>query len=406
TARQLQTNFVYTMPIDVTVTTAAGDTTLVVWNDLASQQFTLTVEGEPIGVTLDKDQWILRTIEEPILHPTFHRGILVVNGVDLSYYGTEIWSAYQDSVFWGAYDMSFWDCFEETYLGYPANVPPPLGHGRVPPDTLQQFSTVVWVGNNFNGDLVKWTETPILSYLEAGGNVLLMSRYGQDFVDPPLREYLGITWRELATITLNSCVAAHPSMIGMNRTSTQNTCAVFDTSLATAESRLLFKETTSFSTHRGIGAIRQPAAGGTQRGDGGKFAFVSGRPYRWQHSQLRTNVETILGSFFDEPYLPTGVPGGAPRAAAFALEQNHPNPFNPTTTIRFTLDAKSQATLRVYDVAGRMVATVLSRELPAGEHRAAWDGRNAKGEAVASGVYFYRLSAGGRTATKKMLLLR
>ncbi len=132
TIRQLQTNHVYTMPIDVTVTTTAGDTTLVVWNDLASQEFTLTVEGEPTGVTLDKDQWILRTIEEPILHPTFHRGILVVNGVDLSYYGTEIWSAYQDSVFWGGYEMSFWDCFAETGLGYPANVPQPLGHGQGP----------------------------------------------------------------------------------------------------------------------------------------------------------------------------------------------------------------------------------------------------------------------------------
>ena len=406
TIRQLQTNHVFTMPIDVTVTTTAGDTTLVVFNDLAEQEFTLTVEGEPLGVALDKDQWILRTIEEPILHPTFHRGILVVNGVDFSIYGNEIWTAYQDSVFWGAYDMSFWDCFAETGLGYPANVPPPLGHGRVPPDTLQQFSTVVWVGNNFNGDLAKWNETPVLSYLEAGGNLLLLSRYGQDFIDPPLREYLGITWRESATVALNNCVAVHPALIGMNRTNLQGTCAVFDTSLATRESKLLFKETASFSTHRGIGVIREPAGGGTHRPEGGKFAFVSGRPYRWQHAQLRANVETILGTFCDEPYVPTGVAGGSPSASSFALEQNHPNPFNPTTTIRFTLDAKTHATLRVYDVAGRLVATVLSRELPAGPQRAVWDGKNNRGESVASGVYFYRLSASGREATRKMVLLR
>jgi aminopeptidase N len=404
--RQLQANYVYTMPIDVTVTTSEGDTTLVIWNDLASQEYTLTVEGEPISVALDKDQWILRTIEEPILHPTFHRGILVVNGVDFSFYGNEIWSAYQDSVFWGAYDMSFWDCFEETGLGYPSNLPPPLGHGRVPPDTLQQFSTVVWVGNNFNGDLVKWTETPILSYLEAGGNLLLLSRYGQDFIDTPLREYLGITWRESAAVTIYNCVAAHPSMIGMNRTSTQSTCAVFDTSLATIESKLLFKETASFSTHRGLGVIRQPADGGSHRSDGGKFAFFSGRPYRWQHAQLRPNVETILGSLFDEPYVPTVILGDAPLSASFALEQNRPNPFNPATTIHFVLPAKTHATLRIFDVAGRLVATVLSQELPIGQHRTVWDGKNAKGEAVASGVYFYRLSAGGRTATKKMVLLR
>jgi hypothetical protein len=302
--------------------------------------------------------------------------------------------------------MSFWDCFAETGLGYPANVPPPLGHGRVPPDTLQQFSTVVWVGNNFNGDLVKWTETPILSYLEAGGNVILMSRYGQDFVDPPLREYLGITWRENATSTLSNCVAVHPSMIAMTRTSTQNYCAVFDTSLATTESKLLLKETASFSTHRGIGVLREPAGGGTHRVDGGKFAFVSGRPYRWNHAQLRTNVETILGTFFGEPYLPTGVAGGSPSASSFALEQNHPNPFNPSTAIRFTLAAKSYASLRVYDVSGKLVATVLSRELPAGPQRVIWDGKNHRGESVATGVYFYSLTAGSQKATKKMVLLR
>jgi aminopeptidase N len=406
TLRQLQTNFTFTMPVDVTITTTAGDTTVVVWNDLPLQEFTLTVQGEPTAVALDKDQWILRTIEEPIQHPTFHRGVLVVNGVDLSYYGSEIWSAYQDSVFWGSYDIGFWDCFEETPLGYPANVPAPLGHGRVPPDTLQQFSAVVWVGNNFNGDLARWNETSIFSYLEAGGNVLLLSRLGQDFVDAPLRQYLGITWRESSSVTLNSCVAVGANLIGMSRIGSQSTCAVFDTSLATNESKLLFKETGSFSTHRGIGVIRQPAAGGTHRPEGGKFAFVSGRPYRWQHAQLRTNVETILGSFFYEPYVSTHVPGNAPSAPSFALEQNHPNPFNPETTIRFTLDAKSRATLRVYDVSGRLVATIVSAQLPAGPHRAVWDGKNQSGESVASGVYFYCLSAGGHTATKKMVLLR
>ena len=406
TVRQLQTNFIFTMPIDVTVTTTAGDTTLVVFNSLAAQDFTLTVEGEPLGVRLDEDQWILRTIEEPILHPTFHRGILVVNGVDFSYYKTEIESAYQDSVFWGAYDMSFWDCFEETARGYPSNLPPPLGHGMVPPDTLQQFSTVVWVGNNFGGDLVKWNETAILSYLEAGGNVLLLSRYGQDFIDTPLREYLGITWRESATATIYNCVTTHPSLIGMNRTGPQNTSAVFDTSLATSESTLLFKETATFSTHRGLGVIREPVSGGSNRPGGGKFAFVSGRPYRWQHAQLRPNVETILGSFFGEPYIPTGVAADAPSAATFTLEQNLPNPFNPATTIRFTLPERTYATLRVYDVAGRRVATVLSKEIPAGPHRVVWDGKNGRGEPAASGVYFYSLTADGRTATKKMVLLR
>ena len=405
TIDQLQTNYVFKMPIDVTVTTTAGDVTLVAWDSLSTQSFTLQVEDPPIGLKLDKDEWILRSVEEPVINPTFHRGILLVNGVDFNQYYSEIWSAYADSVFWGDFDISFWDCLDETGWGYPDNLPPPLGHGPVPADTLKQFSTVIWVGNNYNGDLARWNDTAILSYLNAGGNVFLLTRYGQDFIDEPLRDYLGITWRQAASNTIVNAVATHPSLISMSRTSTQNTCAVFDTSLATSESTLLFKETTSFATHRGLGVIRAPASGGTHRPDGGRFVFVSGRPYRWNHLALRMNSVTILGGFLGEPYVPTGVADRTP-ASAFLLEQNHPNPFNPETTIRFTLSEKALATIRVYDVSGRWVQTIFSRELPPGQHKVVWDGKNHKGEAVASGVYFYSLVAGRQTATRKMVVLR
>jgi aminopeptidase N len=403
---QLQTNFVFTMPVDVTVTTALGDTTLVVWDNLASQNFTLAVEGEPLAVKLDKDEWILRTVEEPIRFPTFNRGILVVNGVDFnssSY--SQIWSAYADSVFWGDFDISFWDCFEETGLGYPPNLPPPLGHGMVPADTLKQFSSVVWVGNNYNGDLGRWTDTSILSYLEAGGNVFLLTRLGQNFIDAALRDRIGITWRENTYNTLTNPVATHPSLITMSRTGPQDLCAVFDTLLTTPESRLLFKDIFAFPTPRGTGVLHEPASGGTHRPDGGKFVFVSGRPYRWEHTALRMNSETILGSFFGEPYVPTGVAENPP-AHEFTLAQNHPNPFNPTTTIRFVLPEKALATIRVYEVAGHLVATVLSENLDAGPHKIAWNGKDSRGESVASGVYFYSLVAGEHKATRKMVLLR
>jgi hypothetical protein len=407
TIDQVQTNYIFKMPIDVTVTTTAGDTTFVVWDSLATQAFTLTVDSPPIQVALDKDDWILCTIEEPVIDPTFHRGILVVNGVDFDTYGSAIWSAYADSAFWGSYDMSFWDCFEETGSGYPANVPTPLGHGPIPADTLKEFSTVVWVGNNYNGDLPKWTDTAIQSYLQAGGNVLLMSRMGRDFVDEDLRSYLGITWREFPENTLNNCVATYPGLVDMTLAGgTQTYCAVFDTSLATSESTLLFKETASFSTHRGLGAIRIPVGGGTDREDGGRFAFLSGRPYRWNHDALRANVEFMLGSLLNEPYVPTGIEPPATPKAALRLEQNHPNPFNPETTIRYTVPTGGLVDMKIYDVSGRLVRTLVSRELPAGEHSVLWDGKNTGGESVASGVYFYRMIAGGQAVTKKMVMLR
>jgi hypothetical protein len=406
TISQLQTNHIFTMPIDVKIQTVFGDTTLVVWDSLATQQFVLTVADEPTGLELDPDEWILRSIQEAVDDPTFDRGILLVNGVDFDIYGTEIWTAYEDSVFWGSYPITFWDCFDETGSGYPSILPTPLGHGPVPADSLEQFSSVIWVGNNYNGDIGSWYDTAILSYLNAGGNVLLMSRYGQSFVTEPLRDYLGITWRESPTNTLNNCVSTFTGLADMTRIGTQSYSAVFDTTLESSETTLLFKETSTFSTHRGLGAWCEPLGGGTHRADGGQFVFVSGRPYRYDHDDLRANVEFILGNFFDEPYTPpTGVTG-RPVGPAFALEQNYPNPFNPHTTIRFSVPAKRFVTLRVYDVAGRRVTTLARKDFGPGTHTLTWDGTDHRGVGVSSGIYFYKIIAGGDTSTRKMLLLR
>ena len=85
---------------------------------------------------------------------------------------------------------------------------------------------------------------------------------------------------------------------------------------------------------------------------------------------------------------------------------NRPNPFNPSTTISFTLPSSGQTSLTVYDITGRKVRELLSGSLPAGAHTAVWDGKDARGIAVSSGVYIARLSAGKFTATGKMLLVR
>ena len=90
---------------------------------------------------------------------------------------------------------------------------------------------------------------------------------------------------------------------------------------------------------------------------------------------------------------------------AFAVS-NYPNPFNPSTTISFTLPASGQARMTVYDITGRKVRELLSGSLPAGAHTAVWDGKDARGIAVSSGVYIARLNAGKFTATGKMLLVR
>ncbi|UCD30594.1 MAG: VCBS repeat-containing protein [Planctomycetota bacterium] len=88
------------------------------------------------------------------------------------------------------------------------------------------------------------------------------------------------------------------------------------------------------------------------------------------------------------------------------LYQNSPNPFNPVTAIRFNLPGREHVKVSVYDVSGRLVRTLINREMDAGLNEIYWDGSNSSGHSVASGVYFCRLVAGEFSETKKMLLLR
>jgi hypothetical protein len=88
------------------------------------------------------------------------------------------------------------------------------------------------------------------------------------------------------------------------------------------------------------------------------------------------------------------------------LEQNHPNPFNPSTTIRFSIPENAGVRIAVFDASGRRVAVLLDRMVEAGDHSVVWDGIDSRGNAVCSGIYFCRMECGTVSFTKKMILLR
>jgi hypothetical protein len=94
------------------------------------------------------------------------------------------------------------------------------------------------------------------------------------------------------------------------------------------------------------------------------------------------------------------------QALKLELAQNNPNPFNPITTIGYTVPLRTKVTLEIYDVAGRYVATLVNESRDVGRYSATWNGLSASGDPVGSGVYFYRLTAGNQTITKKMVLLK
>ncbi len=107
--------------------------------------------------------------------------------------------------------------------------------------------------------------------------------------------------------------------------------------------------------------------------------------------------------------IPTGLSNDAKPIHQFVLEQNYPNPFNPSTKIKFTIPSviasetkQSQlVTLKIFDVLGREVATLVNEEKPAGSYEVEFSA-----DRLTSGIYFYKLQAGSFVETKKMILLR
>ncbi len=90
----------------------------------------------------------------------------------------------------------------------------------------------------------------------------------------------------------------------------------------------------------------------------------------------------------------------------FELSQNYPNPFNPSTTINFSIAEQNFVNIRIYDMLGREVATLMSRDLSAGSYTLVWNGKNSNGARVSTGTYIYRIEAGDFVDTKKMILLK
>jgi hypothetical protein len=124
-----------------------------------------------------------------------------------------------------------------------------------------------------------------------------------------------------------------------------------------------------------------------------------GYPARYRHMR---HILGFLSNIVDEP---TG--GGDIAAKRNNLDQNIPNPFNPTTTIKYEVREAGLVSLKIYNVAGQLVKTLVDGQKVAGQvYSATWNGLNDAGQPVSSGVYFYKLVAKNFTQTKKMVLLK
>lgn len=124
---------------------------------------------------------------------------------------------------------------------------------------------------------------------------------------------------------------------------------------------------------------------------------ASGTADGWYIDNVRILADTaVVGLAEDTEMLPN----------AYTLEQNYPNPFNPETTIKFGLPEASQVSLTVYNLLGQQIATLMDQHRKAGWHEVRWNGLDAAGQKVGSGVYFYQLKTENYTQVRKMVIMK
>ena len=116
----------------------------------------------------------------------------------------------------------------------------------------------------------------------------------------------------------------------------------------------------------------------------------------------------LSSHFFGEPDVHVGIISADPDTLPIwiRLSQNHPNPFNPETRIVYWISKKAFVRVEVFDVLGERVQTLTETHQVEGRHEVGWSGTDDRGRAVASGVYFVRIEARGRSVSRKMVLVR
>jgi hypothetical protein len=346
-----------------------------------------------------------------LVNPTFDQGILLVNGLSLDTTSNEkdnslVWNSYESKAFWGDYPITFWECSKPPTGGYPSTLPNPIGQDQIPPDVLGQYSTVIWV-SDFNGkDIVNWRRTPILSYMEAGGNLMFIARAAQFFIDGDIQAYLGLTWGgDYGYTTINNCLPVFSGMNVMLNLSVQNYNALFETNFSDTTRHLLFQDNNNLPN--GIGVWYRPENGGIFNNTGGQFVYIAGSPYKYNPDHLRPNITFMLENFFHESLIADVNDSDNMTGKNNKLFlQNYPNPFNHTTTIKYRLSTNTNVCLDIFNIKGQKIKSLVKKQQQAGDHEITWKGRNEQGHYVPSGLYIYRLSLPNYSMNGKTVLIK
>ncbi len=234
---------------------------------------------------------------------TGERGILVINGIDWSQYASEAAPMYAANGPWGNHTVQFWDFFSGFQSDYPPNIVPLYkGSGAVPGDTLGHYSAIVMIMNEYANnppsdlDIFNSMRPLFMSYLNGGGDILLATRFGADFIKEDLAHY-GLTAPDSLEFnqigvdpSSNGLVAAVSGLVNITRTAGWSLTDLLAPPTDPAVTVLF--NTPSYPSSVG-GVIVQPTGKG-------KLAFIAGRPYRFEHTSMAADFDYILTHYFGE----------------------------------------------------------------------------------------------------------
>ena len=281
---------------------------------------------------------------------------------------------------------------------------------------------VIW----FTGDAVENTltaedRTAIETFLDDGGDCILTGQNiaedlaGSDF----LTTYLGIDWSQLIVDPVAHGIPGDPvsgnlqTIITQGSLGANNQYSRDELSIALPEVGAVsfVYDTTAFN----IAGVRIEKDNAGVRDGRCLFLGFGFESVSSGGSPLFITRTAMMRDMLRWLRVPTGIEDGSEEPAGavprvFTLGQNYPNPFNPQTSISFTVPGsageKTDVSLSVYDIRGRLVNTLLEESRESGSHTIVWNGRDESGRKVSSGIYFYRLESGEKVAVRKMVILK
>lgn len=284
---------------------------------------------------------------------------------------------------------------------------------------LGAYSTVFWHGNDlsdFSAALSSRQE--LAKYLEFGGKLLLSSyrptsafgnysAQARDFAAGEfVYDYLKIKHAENRVGALFSGATAvlngYPAItVDTSKTwsSTGNHLFSIEGISAAPGAAEIYRYDSRYDTTRIEGKMKGQPVGIEYLGSDFKMIVVSFPLYYMDFDAATELVRFALSNRLSEPMAVKEQGTSVPKS--FEVLQNYPNPFNPVTAIRFSIPAHTFVTLKIFDILGKEVVSLISEDLPPGEYTTTWEA-----SAQASGVYFYRMTAGPFARTRKLMVIR